>query len=274
MTTRDRIMLLAVAGVALLAGFWFMALGPKRSDSKALDAKLATAQQRLQTAQAAATQAEGAKSRYRSEYAAVARLGAAVPGDDNTATLLYQLQSAASGASVDLRTFALSGGATSSATSTPAASTSSSSASGSGSSSSGSSSSSSSSSSSGTTPAAATQAATATLPPGASVGTAGFPTMPFEFTFQGSFAEMQTLLRSIDGFVRVDGNRIDVRGRLLTVDGISLVPTTFPKVKAKIAATAFLLPADQSSTTAAQPSTGQSSTTTTPTSSATGVAAP
>jgi hypothetical protein len=268
MTTRDRIMVLAVAGLALLAGFWFVALNPKRTDAKALDVKLATAQQRLQTAQQAAAQAEGAKTRYRSDYAAVARLGAAVPGDDNTATLLYQLQAAANGARVDLRTFSVTGGASSSGNSTPAAPA----AAASGTSSS--STSSAGPSSSGAAPVAATQAATATLPPGATVGTAGFPTMPFEFTFNGSFAEMQTLLRSIHGFVRVKGDNVDVSGRLLTVNGISLVPTSFPKVTAKIEATAFLLPADQSSTTAAQPATGQSSTTTTPTSSATGVAAP
>ena len=265
MTTRDRIMVLAVAAVAALAGFWFLALGPKRDDAKALDGKLATAQQRLQTAQDAATRAQGAKSRYRKDYAALARLGAAVPGDDNTATLLYQLQAAASGTRVDLRTFSVTGGANSSANPTPAPSAASSGSSGS---------STSGSSSSTSTPAAATQAATATLPPGASVGTAGFPTMPFEFTFQGSFAEMQTLLRSIHGFVRVKGDDVAVNGRLLTINGISLVPKNFPRVEAKLDATAFLLPADQSPTPAVQPSASQTSTTTTPTSSATGVTAP
>jgi hypothetical protein len=260
MTTRDRIMLLAVAAVAALAGFWFFAIGPKRDDAKVLDGKLAAAQQRLQTAQDAANQAEAAKSRYRKDYAAVARLGAAVPGDDNTATLLFQLQAAARGARVDLRTFSVTGGASASANSTPAAS-----------SASGSSSSGSSSSSSSTAPA--TQAATATLPPGASVGTAGFPTMPFEFTFHGSFAEMQTLLRSLHRFVRVKGDDVAVSGRLLTVDGISLVPTTFPQVTAKIEATAFLLPADQTATPAVSSAT-QSSTTTTTTSSAIGATTP
>jgi hypothetical protein len=267
MTTRDRIMLLAVVAVAALGGFWFLALSPKRDDAKALDGKIASAQQRLQTAQQAANQAQGAKNAYRKDYAAVARLGAAVPSDDNTATLLYQLQSASSGARVDLRTFSVTGGATSSANSTPAASSASSTSSTSpGASASGSSASTSAS-------AAATQAATATLPPGASVGTAGFPTMPFEFTFQGSFAEMQDLLRSIHGFVRVKGEDVAVSGRLLTVNGISLIPTTFPQVKAKIVATAFLLPANQSATPAVQAGATQSSTSTT-TSSAIGATTP
>jgi hypothetical protein len=264
MTTRDRIMLLAVVAVAALGGFWFLALSPKRDDAKALDGKIASAQQRLQTAQQAANQAQGAKNAYRKDYAAVARLGAAVPSDDNTATLLYQLQSASSGARVDLRTFSVTGGATSSANSTPAASSASSTSPGA---------SASGSSTSTSASAAATQAATATLPPGASVGTAGFPTMPFEFTFQGSFAEMQDLLRSIHGFVRVKGEDVAVSGRLLTVNGISLIPTTFPQVKAKIVATAFLLPANQSATPAVQAGATQSSTSTT-TSSAIGATTP
>jgi hypothetical protein len=264
MTTRDRIMLLAVVAVAALGGFWFLALSPKRDDAKALDGKIASAQQRLQTAQQAANEAQGAKNAYRKDYAAVARLGAAVPSDDNTATLLYQLQSASSGARVDLRTFSVTGGATSSANSTPAASSASSTSPGA---------SASGSSTSTSASAAATQAATATLPPGASVGTAGFPTMPFEFTFQGSFAEMQDLLRSIHGFVRVKGEDVAVSGRLLTVNGISLIPTTFPQVKAKIVATAFLLPANQSATPAVQAGATQSSTSTT-TSSAIGATTP
>jgi hypothetical protein len=264
MTTRDRIMLLAVVAVAALGGFWFLALSPKRDDAKALDGKIASAQQRLQTAQQAANQAQGAKNAYRKDYAAVARLGAAVPSDDNTATLLYQLQSASSGARVDLRTFSVTGGATSSANSTPAASSASSTSPGA---------SASGSSTSTSASAAATQAATATLPPGASVGTAGFPTMPFEFTFQGSFAEMQGLLRAIHGFVRVKGKDVAVSGRLLTVNGISLIPTTFPQVKAKIVATAFLLPANQSATPAVQAGATQSSTSTT-TSSAIGATTP
>lgn len=263
MTKRDRIMLLGVAALAVLAGFWFLALGPKRDDAKALDAKLSEARQRLQTATDAMGQAEGAKARYQRDYAAVARLSAAVPADDDTASLLYQIESASNGAKVDLRTFSVTGGATGSANSTPAAAASAST------------SGSSSSASSASTGATATQATAATLPPGASVGTAGFPTMPFEFTFEGSFAEMQALLRSLHGFVRVTGDDVAVSGRLLTVDGISLIPQKFPQIKAKIEATAFLLPPGQSTTPAVNGgATAQSSSTPTTTSSAIGSTTP
>jgi len=230
MTARDRILLLVVGAVALFGGFWFLALTPKRNDAKTLDTQIATAQQRLETAQAAAANAAGAKSRYERDYAAVARLGKAVPTDDETATLLYQLQSAARGSKVDMRTFELGGAASSSSNSTPAGS--SAVASGAGS----------------PTPAAATQAAAATLPPGASVGPAGFPTMPFAFTFRGTFADMEHLLATVQRFVRVHGSAVNVNGRLLTIDGISLIPQDTTHVTATIAATAFVLPASASAT--------------------------
>lgn len=245
MTTRDRALILAVLGIALLGGFWFLALAPKREDAKALDGKLAVAHQRLQDAQSAAATAADAKRKYNRDAAAVARLGQAVPSDDNTATLLYQLQAAARGSKVDLRTFELGSAASTSSTSTPAAAT---------------------------TGSAATQAAAASLPPGASVGTAGFPTMPFQFTFKGSFSDMQHLLETVQGFVRVNGDDVAVKGRLLTVDGISLSPQTFPQVKATISATAFLLPetstATSTSTGTAPSDQSASSSSTTPTSSA------
>jgi|1186.fasta_scaffold286182_1 hypothetical protein len=237
MTTRDRILLLGVLAIATLGGFWFFALSPKRDDAKALDARLATAQQRLQTAQAAAASAANAKQKYQHDYATVARLGQAVPADDDTATLLYQLDAAANGAKVDLRNFALgSTGATTSSNSTPAP------AAGSGTSG---------------TASAATQAAVSSLPPGASVGTAGFPTMPFKLEFKGSFAQMEHLIRTVQAFVRVNGDTVSVKGRLLTIDGVALTPQTFPQVKATISATAFVLPESSTATTG---STGGTST--------------
>ena len=101
----------------------------------------------------------------------------------------------------------------------------------------------------------ATQAAAVALPPGASVGPAGFPSMPFSFTFTGNFFTLERFLRKVDGFTGVSGKRIRVGGRLLTLDGISLTaaPDGFPHIKASISATAFLVPADQGLTGGATP---------------------
>jgi hypothetical protein len=235
-TTRDRIVLIVVLAAAAMAGLWFTQIAPKRADIKKLNADIATQQKRLQQAQATEGEAKTAKKRYDSDYATVARLGKAVPVDDNVPSLVYQLESAAQGAKVDFRSLKLnaSGGAATAPTPTPAPAA----------------------SASGTPTAgtpAATQAAAATLPPGASVGPAGFPTMPFTFVFDGSFFSMEKFLRNVDRFTSVRGEQLSVRGRLLSIDGFSLTASRagFPKVKATLAATAYLLPADEGLTAGA-----------------------
>jgi Tfp pilus assembly protein PilO len=252
MTVRDRLVIVAVLVAAAIAGFWFVGLAPKRKEATDLQAQIATERQQLVEAQQKAAAARQAKARYRTDYADVAMLGKAVPKSDALPSLIYQLQTAAHDARIDFRSLKISGGAGAAPTPTPApaaaaaASSSSSSSSSSPSSSSGSSSpSSSSSSSSTTTPtpsAPATQTATATLPPGASVGSAGFPTMPFTFVFNGSYFDMERFMREVERFVRVNGDKVDVNGRLLAIDGFSLTagPTGFPSVKATMAATAYL----------------------------------
>jgi Tfp pilus assembly protein PilO len=240
MTVRDRLVIVAVLLLAALGGFWFLGLAPKRKEASTLQAQIATESQKLASAQQQAAEARKAKAAYNGDYAAVASLGKAVPKSDALPSLVYQLQSVAHSARVDFTSLKVAGGggqgpaptATASAggTVTPPASTT------------GGTSSAPAAAATPATPAAATQAATATLPPGASVGSAGFPTMPFSFVFSGTFFDMERFLGDVQSFVRVDGERVDVRGRLLSVDGFSLVAGAggFPNVKANITATAYL----------------------------------
>lgn len=278
MTTRDRMLLVVIACVGVLAGFWFGVLAPKREDAKAIDGQIAQAQQRLDAARATAAQAEAAKRRYDADYATVARLGKAVPLNDNVPSLVYQLQSAARSSRVDFRSLqvAQSGGVTAAAPAAapaPAATNPQGASNGqSGSQPSGQSASTGAQSGQGGAPsstgaspapsAPATQAAAASLPPGASVGTAGFPTMPFSFVFTGSFFDMERMLDEINRFISVAGDDVRVRGRLLSIDGISLQPGSrgFPQVKASMTATAYLLPPGEGITggaTATTPGTTQ-----------------
>jgi hypothetical protein len=57
---------------------------------------------------------------------------------------------------------------------------------------------------------------------------------------------MEHLLETVQRFVRVNGSTVNVDGRLLTIDGISLIPRDTTHVTATIAATAFVLPASAS----------------------------
>ena len=256
MTARDRTVLLIVGALVMIAASWFLLLSPVRKDNAALDAKVAAAQARVTAAKGLAAEGARAKSAYAADYATVSRLGKAVPADDDIPSLVVQLDGAAKSARVDFRSLALAAGtgaptpaattaaAVASVATTPgAAATGTTAATG----------------ATGATgpagPVAATQAAAATLPPGAVVGTAGFPTMPLDLAFTGSFFRLQDLLARLDRFTRVRDERIDVRGRLLTVDGFSLAasPKGFPNMQASVRATAYLLPSGEGLTGAADP---------------------
>ena len=278
MTARDHLIIVVVLLAAALGGVWFVGLAPKRKEATDLQAQIDTASQQLADAQQKAAAARQAKSRYNKDYAELATLGKAVPKSDALPSLIYQLQNAAHDARIDFRSLKVTpGGGQGPAASTPstpantakAATNASNGSSGSaGSTGSSSSSSATPSSSTSSTPAAsaaapATQAAAATLPPGATVGSAGFPTMPFSFVFNGSFFDMEDFFNEVQRFVHVNGKRVDVRGRLLSIDSFSLVagPDGFPSVKSNISATAYLLSPDDTGASSAATSTTPSTTT-------------
>jgi hypothetical protein len=237
-TTRDRIVIVVVLVAAALAGSWFVVLAPKRKEAAELSTKIDAAKQQLMQAQQSAAQAKQAKGRYQDDYATVATLGKAVPSSDALPSLLYQLQAASHSARIDFNTLkvAATGSAPAAAATPPAAAK----AAATGPNSTDTAAAASSSASA--APAPATQAATASLPPGATVGSAGFPIMPFSFVFNGSFFDMERFLGEVQNFVRVNDKRVDVRGRLLSVDGFALAagPKGFPSVRATVSATAYL----------------------------------
>lgn len=239
MTARDRTVLMIVGALAAVAAFWFLALSPKRQEAADLGGRIAAARGELQAAQDGARTAAADKERYASDYAMVARLGKAVPAEDEVPSLLVQLESAAKASRVDFRAIRVeSRGAAPAAAATPAAAAAQVG--------------NAEKDATATTPpaavpASATESVAAALPPGATVGPAGFPTMPFSFTFEGGFRGLERFLDRIAAFTRIKGDEIKVRGRLLTIDGVGLTagPKGFPQMRAEIAATAYLLPADQ-----------------------------
>jgi hypothetical protein len=231
--TRNKLIIAIAAPVALLAAFWFLVLAPKRQEATKLDASIAAKQSELTTAQSTLAGYRKAKDAYAGNYATVVRLGKAVPQDDDTRSLLVQLDSAAHRSGIDFRTMAVGG-------STGAAPT-----------------------------AAAPVAGQASPPPGTLVGTAGFNVMPLTFSFRGNFFNMSQFFSRLEKFVKVSNQQIDVTGRLLRVESIALKPDTlgFPSLRADITASAYLIPADQGLTagaTAAGPATTPASTTTKP----------
>jgi Tfp pilus assembly protein PilO len=232
MTTRDRKILLVLAGLAVLAGFWFLVLQPKRTQAKELSAQIVAQQERLQTAQQTVAQGMQAKAGHARDTATVAQLGAAVPADDDLPSLLYQLDAASKNADVVFDSLLRASGATGAAATGNAAAAAAASGN------------SSSSSSSPSTGSGGSTAPSASLPPGATVGTAGLATLPFTFEFTGSYIDLRHFLGDVQRFVTTNGDAVSVRGRLLTVDAVSLVPASkdFSRIQAKLVATAYLAP--------------------------------
>lgn len=230
MTTRDRIVILVVAIAAFAAAGWFLVLTPMRHEAGDLQSQVATQRQTIAAAVSDLNAGVEARRRYARDYATVARLGTAVPADDNVASLIVQVQQAASATHVDFQSLKV-GGSSGTAAPPPPPPT-------------------------GAAGAPASQATTATLPPGASVGTAGFPTEPFAFTFTGDFFRMSDFVGRLQRFLVVRNRQLAVSGRFMTLDGIGLTaaPQGFPKIEAAVAATTYLLPAAQGLTDGASPS--------------------
>ena len=72
--------------------------------------------------------------------------------------------------------------------------------------------------------------------------------MPFDFAFSGKFFRLRDFLARLDRFTEVAGEDVTVRGRLLSVDGFSLVRagTGSSRMLAAVRATAYLLPRTES----------------------------
>jgi hypothetical protein len=221
MTTRDRMVLIAVVVLVLLAGGWVLVVSPERKQAGAEQAQVQSARQQLETAKSQANSAHAAEQRYNAAYSSVVSLGKAVPPSEEVPSLIYQLELASDQRAIEFTSI-----------------TSGTSGSSGGSSSSGS--------------ASASAAATASATP------AAFTPMPFTFVFKGSFEGLAHLLGQIDGFAqRSTAGQLTVSGRLLTIQGADITVQNSggsgsftggsgsSALTATITATAYVLPASQ-----------------------------
>jgi hypothetical protein len=230
---RNPVLIVGVAFLVLAGAFYKFGLKPKQDEASAVKTKVEDAQGRLDAAHALLDANEQARKEFRSAYSTVVRLGKAVPGDDDVRSLIVQLDRAADRTFVDFQSIAVDETV---ATATTVS----------------------------TDPAAAPT--TGTLPPGATVGPAGFPVMPFSFSFRGGFFRLGRFFARIDNFVKANNEKIGVTGRLLTIDGLKLEPDTtgFPNIKATVQATSYLVSPLEGATGGATPAGPAGTTPTTP----------
>lgn len=253
----DRTILIVLPLIALAIGFYLLVLSPKQHEAGDLQDRIDSLNSEIQASETEISAAEDARASFAKDYADLVELGAAVPEDDDQATLIHDLNAIGLDNDLSFQSFkvAESPEGTTAPAPPPETSTSTESAS---STESGTAATDTASSSTTVTSATATEATAATLPIGATVGTAGLPIMPYTLTYYGGFFDMAGLFGDLDGRVEVSdqGTNPVSHGRLMTVDGFALTADPvkgFPSVAAEVAVTTYMVPGDQGTAAGASP---------------------
>lgn len=210
MSRTFRLLIGVVVIAAAAGGYWKFLLAPKRVEATKLSTQVSVAQAQLTQAKTTLASYKQAKVAYRDNYAKIIRLGKAVPSDDDTRSLVVQVDAAAKRSGVDFDNIDLvSGGGTIAA---------------------------------GSNVATAPQASTG-LPPGAING-GSFAVMPFSLSFTGEFGTLSNFFSRLERFVTLDGDKVSVDGRLLRIENIQLKPIDdgWPNIQASAAVTAYVMP--------------------------------
>jgi Tfp pilus assembly protein PilO len=233
MNATNRLIVVAIA-IAVLAGvFWTQLLSPKREEAKELGVQIGQVKSSLAQHEAEVAQAEEARAEFPAEYQRLVVLGKAVPGDDDVASLLVQLNGIANSAGGKFLNLKLNGSGGEEAATPPATGA-------------------------GGESASPTEVAASLLPLGASVGPAGLAVMPYEVNFTGDFFKIADFIKGLDALVKTGGESVTVDGRLITIDSFTLEADQekgFPALQASFSLTTYLTPPSQGVTAGASPST-------------------
>jgi hypothetical protein len=212
--TRTTKILVAVLLIAAAAGaYWFLLLAPQRDELKVLDADIAKKKVEVEQSLVQLATYEQARKSFKANYAKLARLGKAVPADDDVRSLLVQLDAAAGRSGVDFGKVEVGGSiAGADGASTDAG--------------------------------APAEGELASAPGTVPFGNSGFMAMPFTFGFTGSFFELETFFGRLERFVTMQNEQIGVNGRLLRLESLQLQPSAagFPTIQAEIGAATYLVP--------------------------------
>jgi Tfp pilus assembly protein PilO len=118
MTGRDRLVIVGIAVLAILAAGWLLLVSPERKQAAQAQAQVESSRQKLQSAQSQVTSARSAQASYSSAYASVVRLGKAVPPQQEVPSLMYELEQASNQRAIDFTSIMGSSASAPSATAT------------------------------------------------------------------------------------------------------------------------------------------------------------
>ncbi len=236
MSSSTRIVVAALAVVVLGGAFWLLVLGPPRQQASDLGNEVTKLQSSLAESQSQADEAVKARRKFPGNYQQLVVLGKAVPGSDETSSLLIQLNQVANRSHVQFDSIKLGASSEESSSETTAAAPAA--------------------ASSSAKPVPPTEAAAALLPLGATVGAAGLGVMPYNLTFSGDFFHVADFIKGIDSLVETKkGSHVAVDGRLMTLDGFALTPEEpgSSHLQAAFSVTTYLVPPSQGIAAGASP---------------------
>lgn len=242
MSASNRV-IVAMLGVAALAiAFWMLLLSPKKEEVSKLDKQVAKQEEQLSIHQGEVQQGLAAQKAFPRAYQDLIVLGKAAPADDDTASLIVQLSRNARESGVRFETFVLTPAGDEEAPEAAVAPE----------------------PGQATSFVPPTEVAASTMPIGASIGPAGLAVMPYTLTFKGNFFNVADFIHGLDSLVQSNNEKVEVTGRLITINGFTLTEDTskkFPALEASFTVTTFLVPPEQGVTAGATPSSPEPSTT-------------
>jgi hypothetical protein len=232
MTGRDRMVLIVISALAVLAAAWLLLVSPERKEAAKLQSQVTQASAQLTSAEGKVASARSAQTRYAAAYASLVSLGKAVPPGREVPSLVYQLAQASNQKHVDFSSIVSGAGASS------------------------------------TGPASATAAPATAI---AGFTQMPF-TFVFNGTFSDLYHLFQqlnrTTVRTASGGLQVSGRLLTIQSAKLTPvttgSGVGSGKSPAEQLTGTITATAYVLPATQGLTagaTSASPSSGAGSST-------------
>jgi Tfp pilus assembly protein PilO len=245
MSSSNRVIVAMLGVVAIAIAFWMLLLSPKKEEVAKLGKQVSQQEESLSLHRTEVQQGLAAEKSFPAEYQQLVVLGKAAPADDDTASLLVQLNRIARDSKVRFETFVLapaSGGEAEAPEPAPAPAP-------------------------GETVSypSPTEVAASTMPLGAAIGPAGLAVMPYTLTFRGSFFHVADFIHGLDALVKTKNEEVDVTGRLITINGFDLTEDSgrgFPYLEANFTVTTFLVPPEQGVTAGASPASPEPSTST------------
>jgi Tfp pilus assembly protein PilO len=253
MKSSDRGILIGLLLLGAFAAFWFLALSPKREEAAKLGTTITELESDIAAQETLVSAGRQAQSDYRRNYSSLVALGKAAPGDGDTPSLLTQLVGISDAAKTRLDLIELGGDVGAPATAAALTTTDSAEEAG------GEAAPAEEGAAAATpTPVAvpATEASASSLPLGASVGSAGLAVLPYQMKFSGDFFQIADLFQGIDELIGSQGLKVDVAGRLITVNAFKMTkvnPTDPLEVELSIAS--YVLPESQGLTAGGTPTT-------------------